>query len=40
MVLIDIISTFPDIMCLSEQVASFIFMYKLLHVSIYSLQDV
>lgn len=33
-VLTDILSTFPDIMSLSEQVASFIFMYKLLQVGI------
>jgi hypothetical protein len=35
-VLIDILNTFPDIVLLSEQVASFIFMFKLLNVSNYS----
>jgi hypothetical protein len=37
-VLIDILSTFPDIMRLAELVASFIFMFKLLEVSIYRSQ--
>lgn len=39
-VLIDILNTFPDIVLLSEQVASFIFMFKLLNVSNYSLEFV